>query len=225
MGDSVQLDLGVPGVALGWVVAEGCCAEPSSAGLLEDVRAAAEAATALRDTPRSVALKAKVRDLLRFGAYKPTGRGKPASEYLLHAAAEGTFPFVNTLVDINNLVSVESLLPISMVDLDRAKADRFLCRRGREGESYVFNPSGQVLDLRDLLLLSRPPTDTPCASPVKDSQATKIHQATARLLGVIYAPEALSSEAGAAAKRMAELITRFGKARASAGLLRSGGDP
>jgi DNA/RNA-binding domain of Phe-tRNA-synthetase-like protein len=224
MGDSVQLDLGVSGVVLGWVVAEGCCAGPSSAGLLEEVRAAAGAAAALRESPRSVALKAAVRDLLRFGAYKPTGRGKPASEYLLNAAAEGSFPFVNTLVDINNLVSVESLLPISLVDLDRANADRFHCRRGREGESYMFNPSGQVLDLRDLLLLSRPPLDTPCASPVKDSQATKTHRATARVLGVIYAPAALSSEACAAAERMAELITRFGQARAAAGLLRAGGD-
>jgi hypothetical protein len=110
------------------------------------------------------------------------------------------------------------------VDLDRAEADRFLCRRGREGESYVFNPSGQVLGLQDLLLLSRLPSDTACASPVKDSQATKTHQATTRVLGVIYAPEALSSEAGAAAERMAQLITRFGQTRATAGLLRSGGD-
>ncbi len=225
MGDSVQLDLGVSGVVLGWVVAEGCCAGPSSAGLLEEIRAAAEAATARRDSPRSAALKAAVRNLLRFGAYKPTGRGKPASEYLLNAAAEGTFPIVNTLVDINNLVSVESLLPISLVDLDRAKADRFLCRRGREGESYAFNPSGQVLDLRDLLLLSRSPSDAPCATPVKDSQATKTHPATTRVLGVIYAPGALSSEAGTAAERMAELLIRFGQARATAGLLRSGGDP
>ncbi len=27
-----------------------------------------------------------VRDLLRHGGYKPTGRGKPASEYLVRAA-------------------------------------------------------------------------------------------------------------------------------------------
>ena len=225
MGDSVQLDLGVPGVALGWVVAEGCHAGPSPPGLLEEVREVTGTATAIRDSPRSVALKTAVRDLLRFGAYKPTGRGKPASEYLLNAAAEGTFPFVNTLVDINNLVSVESLLPISLIDLDRAGTDHFFCRRGREGESYAFNPSGQVLDLRDLLLLARPPSDAPCATPVKDSQATKTHQATIRVLGVIYAPEALSSEAGAAAERMAELFTRFGQARATADLLRSGGDP
>jgi DNA/RNA-binding domain of Phe-tRNA-synthetase-like protein len=118
---------------------------------------------------------------------------------------------------------VESLLPISLIDLDRAEADHFLCRRGREEESYVFNPSGQVLDLRDLLLLARPPSDAPCATPVKDSQATKTHQDTTRVLGVIYAPEALSSEAGAAAERMAELLARFGQARATAALLRSGG--
>ena len=29
------------------------------------------------------------RDLLRHGGYKPTGRGKPASEYLVRAAGDG----------------------------------------------------------------------------------------------------------------------------------------
>ena len=224
MEQLVQIELGVPGVALGWVVAKGCYAGPSPPGLMEEVRAAAQAAVVERDSPRSIALKAAVRDLLRFGAYKPTGRGKPASEYLLNAAAEGEFPLVNALVDINNLVSIESLLPVSLVDLDRAGAERFLCRRGRDGESYAFNASGQVLGLRDLLLLARLPSDAPCATPVKDSQATKTHPETARVLGVIYAPAELSREADAAAERMANLLTRFGHAHATAGLLHSGGD-
>ena len=30
-----------------------------------------------------------MRELLRYGGYKPTGRGKPASEYLVRAAGEG----------------------------------------------------------------------------------------------------------------------------------------
>ncbi len=32
------------------------------------------------------AVRSAVRDLLRHGGYKPTGRGKPASEYLIRAA-------------------------------------------------------------------------------------------------------------------------------------------
>ncbi len=219
MSTAAVIELDLEGVVLGWVAAEGCVADPSSPALLEQVRRAAESAVADRESPRSLAVKAAVRGLLRFGAYKPTGRGKPASEYLLKAAAEETFPVVNALVDINNLVSVESLLPISLADLDRAGACRFRCRRGKEGESYVFNPSGQVLDLRDLILLSRLPGDEPCATPVKDSQATKTHAGSTRVLGVIYAPASLAREAGEAAERMGDLLARHAGASVCWGLL------
>ncbi len=219
MSAAAVIELDLEGVALGWVAAERCGAGPSSPALLEEVRRAAQSAVADRESPRNLALKAAVRGVLRFCTYKPTGRGKPASEYLLNTAAEGTFPVVNALVDINNLVSVESLLPISLADLDRAGTSRFRCRRGREGESYVFNSSGQVLDLRDLLLLSRLPGDEPCATPVKDSQATKTHAGSTRVLGVIYAPATLAREAGEAAERMADLMARHAGALVSWGLL------
>lgn len=208
------------GVALGWMIAEGCHCGPSREALEGEVRASCERAVAARESERSTARRSAVRDLLRHGTYKPTGRGKPASEYLLNAAAEGQFPLINAAVDINNLVSVESLLPISLVDLDLAGTDRFVCRRGRAEEAYVFNPSGQVLGLRDLLLVAREPQDEPCATPVKDSQATKTCPETRRVLGVVYAPEAMSREAEWAAARMADLfaahcgaVTRWGLVR------------
>jgi DNA/RNA-binding domain of Phe-tRNA-synthetase-like protein len=208
------------GVALGWMIAEGCDCGPSLEALEDEVRASCERAVAARESERSAARRLAVRDLLRHGAYKPTGRGKPASEYLLNAAAERQFPLINAAVDINNLVSVESLLPISLVDLDLAGTERFLCRRGRAEEAYVFNPSGQVLDLRDLLLLAREPHDEPCATPVKDSQATKTRPETRRILGVVYAPEAMSREAEWAAARMSDLFATYCGAATRWGLLR-----
>ncbi len=48
--------------------------------------------------------RAACRDILRNGGYKPTGRGKPASEYLLGAAKESVFPRVSAPVDVNNLI-------------------------------------------------------------------------------------------------------------------------
>ena len=38
---------------------------------------------------RSEEVRVATRDLLRHGGYKPTGRGKPASEYLVRAVGEG----------------------------------------------------------------------------------------------------------------------------------------
>ena len=221
MPSTVTIDLVVPGVALGWVVAEGCTVRPSSGELLAEIRASTARAIASQDWPAREARRAANRDLLRFGTYKPTGRGKPASEYLVNAAMGRSFPLINALVDINNLVSLETLLPISLVDLDRAGTDSFMCRRGREGESYVFNPSGQVLELRDLLLLARLPEDEPCATPIKDSQATKTHDGTTRALGVVYAPSPLADEACAAAQRMGDLMSRFCGAAVAAGRISS----
>ena len=68
------------------------------------------------------AVRGAVRDLLRHGGYKPTGRGKPASEYLIRAVTEGALSSINAAVDCCNAVSLHSGLPISVVDLELAKA-------------------------------------------------------------------------------------------------------
>ncbi|HEX6559601.1 MAG TPA: phenylalanine--tRNA ligase beta subunit-related protein, partial [Longimicrobiales bacterium] len=71
---------------------------------------------------KSEALRSAVRDMLRHGGYKPTGRGKPASEYLVRAAEEGGLRSINAVVDVCNVVSLHSGFPISVVDTDRAVA-------------------------------------------------------------------------------------------------------
>ena len=133
-------------------------------------------------------VRAAVRDLLRHGGYKPTGRGKPASEYLLRAVAEGALSAINPAVDACNAVSFHSGLPISVVDLDRARAP-FRVAVAPAGSSYVFNASGQEIDLSGLLCLFD--SDGPCANAVKDAQRTKTNGETRRTLSVIWAPAAL----------------------------------
>jgi DNA/RNA-binding domain of Phe-tRNA-synthetase-like protein len=178
-------------LGLGLVVAE-----PVSSGVAPAALAAAlDAAIARRrGQPLGEAeetTRKRCREILRNGRYKPTGRGKPASEYLLRAALEGEFPRVNGPVDANNLVSLESLAPISLWDLDLAGTERFEIRLGREGERYVFNPSGQVLELEDLLCgcgLVSDGRSQPVVTPVKDGLATKLTPATRRVAGCIYYP-------------------------------------
>ena len=65
--------------------------------------------------------KTLVRDLLRQGGFKPSGRSKPASEYLLAAQAGGHLGPINPAVDACNIASLHSGLPISVVDLDRTQ--------------------------------------------------------------------------------------------------------
>src|SRR5687767_3750023 len=70
---------------------------------------------------RSEALRSAVRDMLRHGGYKPTGRGKPASEYLVRTAEEDGIRSINLPVDACNVVSLHSGFPISVVDMDLAQ--------------------------------------------------------------------------------------------------------
>ena len=132
---------------------------------------------------RDEATRGAVRDLLRAGGYKPTGRGKPASEYLVRAASEGALGTINVAVDVCNAVSLHSGLPISVVDLARARAP-FRIAIAPEGASYVFNASGQEIDLGGLLCLFD--DDGPCANAVRDAQRTKTRGDTRETLSVIW---------------------------------------
>lgn len=176
-----------------------------------------------------------VRDALRHGAYRPTGRAKPAAEYLLRAASEGTFPRVNAVVDVANAASLDALVPLSIWDLDLAGGrlagdpltgeDGLVVRRGRTGEAYVFNGAGQAIDLADLVLGAVAATDRPCVTPVKDSLATKTTPATRRVGAVWYAPAAMTdADLADAAGSLAAWLGRCGPAvRTAWGLVPRGG--
>jgi len=144
--------------------------------------------------------KAAVRNMLRHGKYKPAGRAKPSSEYLLAAALEGDalegeapmggFPLVNGPVDANNAASLAWGYPASIFDVAKCGRD-LLLRWGQPGESYVFNLSGQVIDLEDLLVACRRGADgawEACGNPVKDAMATKVFEDCREVAAVIYAP-------------------------------------
>lgn len=153
----------------------------------------------------------RVRRMLRYGAYKPSGQSKPASEFLLQAALANAFPVINQPVDVNNAISLESGFPASILDLDRC-GESLLVRRGRPGESYVFNPAGQSIELEDLLLVAKAAigADEPCANPVKDSVATKISSTTRRVAAILYAPRDEPPESvGRWAERFAHLLQEY----------------
>ncbi len=130
------------------------------------------------------------RDMMRIGNYKPTGRGKPASEYLLKTAADGRFPRINTVVDINNYISLKYLVPISLWDTDKIEAGSWLFRTGKETESFVFNASGQTIGLHDLItgFAVQNGKETPIVTPIKDCQKTKTDVSTTKIMAAVYYP-------------------------------------
>lgn len=132
---------------------------------------------------RDEQVRGDVRDMLRVGGYKPTGRGKPASEYLVRAAGEGQLGSINLAVDACNVVSLHSGFPISVVDLSRARPPVRIAV-APAGSAYVFNASGQTIDLGGLLCVFD--ADGPCANAVRDAQRTKTSPDTRETLSVVW---------------------------------------
>ncbi len=153
------------------------------------------------------AVREAVRALLRHGGFKPTGRSKPASEYLRKAVGEARLGSINLAVDACNVVSLHSGLPISVVDRDRARAP-FRVDVAAVGLSYPFNPSGQVLDLGGLLCLFD--ADGPCANAVKDAQRTKTGPDTRGTLSLVWGTTALPGRAERAAAWYRALLEQAG---------------
>jgi DNA/RNA-binding domain of Phe-tRNA-synthetase-like protein len=152
-------------------------------------------------------LRKAVRDLLRHGGYKPTGRGKPASEYLVRAAAEDQLGSINLAVDACNAVSLHSGLPISVIDLDLAVGP-FRIGVAPTGVAYVFNPGGQEIDLAGLLCLFD--AEGPCANAVRDSQRTKTRPETRNTLSVIWGCRGYEERAADAAQWYREMLESAG---------------
>lgn len=207
------------------VLAEGCAVGATPPALVAELEALA-ARRAAEDFPPA-AIKDAVRGMLRAGGYKPAGRQKPASEYLAQAAREGRFPVINGPVDCNNLLSLETGLPISLLDLRAFGAAAPLSAAGvgaivricGAGEAYVFNASGHEMDLEGLLCVCDA-AGTPLGNPVKDSMAGKLRDDSVDLAGFIYAPASLYSRDAlmTVGRRLAELLALHTGARSAVAL-------
>lgn len=144
------------------------------------------------------------RDLYHRIGVDPT-KLRPSSEALLRRVLRGDpLPKINSLVDINNLCSLEFLLPIGLHDADRV-AGPIVLRRGVVGEGYQaigkgwYSVEGRLTAADD---------HGACGSPTSDSQRTMITLETRRCLMLIYAPgtyarQALESHTRVAADRIA----------------------
>ncbi len=196
MGIRLAIDAAVQDLAVGLVEAKGLCIADSSVEFAAYCRGEVE-----RVSREGVAggeeRRNAVRRLLRHGGFKPAGRNKPAQEYLLRTANDpAAFPAILNAVDCLNVISLKSGLPISLVAVSRV-ASPLEVRYGRTGERFVFNRSGQELNLAGLICLcGRDAADVlPAGTPVKDSMHAKVTQDDRHVLACIYAPRsAVSAE-------------------------------
>lgn len=151
-------------------------------------------------------VRAEVRQLLRHGGFKPSGRSKPASEYLHTAAAEQRFPRINAAVDTCNVVSLHSGLPISLVDVDLLSGELAI-GIAPTGTTYIFNPSAQLIDVGGLVCMfdGLGPTGT----PVKDAQRTKTHDGTRRVIAIVWGTNILPGRTAAVTAWYRQLVSQI----------------
>ncbi|MDX1656983.1 MAG: phenylalanine--tRNA ligase beta subunit-related protein [Candidatus Competibacteraceae bacterium] len=119
-------------------------------------------------------------------AYKALGkdpsRYRLASEALLRRIHQGKGLYrINTVVDVNNLVSLHSGLAVGSYRV-AALAPPVEFRRGRSGESYAGIGRGP-LNLANLPLLAD--RQGPFGSPTSDSERSRITSDTDRILMVL----------------------------------------
>lgn len=148
---------------------------------------------------------AAVRGLQKSFGFDPT-RYRPSSEALLRRVLKGQgLHQVNSAVDVNNLCSLEWLLPMCIYDLRNVKGQARV-RIGEPGEEYpgigrqMFQAENKVIIADESGIMG---------STVSDSERTKVTTATMDILLAIYAPSILDPRmveryAALAGQRMVE---------------------
>jgi DNA/RNA-binding domain of Phe-tRNA-synthetase-like protein len=194
-----------PRTALGCVIAR-VNAGPSPEALLAEMKARQTEIEKL-PFPRGVLASAEVE--ATRAAYKALGkdpaRYRGSAEALLRRVVGGKgLPQINSVVDVINLASVESRLPVGLYDLGHVVGD-IVFRAGRAGETYK-GIGKYDLNLEGLPLF----TDTvgPHGSATSDSERTMVTAETKEVLAVIVSfggPENIDRRT----QRLAALLQQY----------------
>jgi DNA/RNA-binding domain of Phe-tRNA-synthetase-like protein len=182
-----------PRIALGCVTAAVKAGETTDA-LTAELQSATQKIVALPE-PKAVlegpAVMATRRGYKALG--KDPARYRGSAEALLRRIISGKgLPQINAVVDVINLVSVESRLPIGLYDLAHVKGD-VVFRAGRPGETYK-GIGKYDLNLESLPLFAD--AEGPHGSATSDSERTMVTAETSNVLAILVSfggPENLAT--------------------------------
>lgn len=197
----------VPSMVLGLVEAEQLQVQPHDAGLWTMLD---ELCERLRHEFKGKVAADRTEIAATRRAYRALGddptRYRPANEALLRRVlSQRALPQINTVVDINNYVSLVSGFAIGCYDV--AQIDGVVtARAGRDDEQYV--PIGKAaVDAANRLALAD--QQGIFGSPTADSQRTMVTPATRHVLFVIFGFESSPAALHQAVEQVAELLRRF----------------
>jgi DNA/RNA-binding domain of Phe-tRNA-synthetase-like protein len=189
-----------PQVALACVTAD-VEAGATTEGLERELSTVEEKILELAE-PKLVLESAEI--LATRAAYKALGkdpaRYRGSAEALLRRViAKKGLPRISNVVDVINLVSVESRLPVGLYDLAHVQGD-IVFRAGRAGETY------KGIGKYDLNLEGLPvfcDAIGPHGSPTSDSERTMVTEATKKILAIIISFGGTNASASAGVKSLA----------------------
>lgn len=182
----MDIAMEAPGVILGVIEADGLGVAPSDAELVREIGEVCERLRKEQSLEQVADLPAvrSVRAMFRAWGLDPA-RYRPSSEALLRRVVQGKgLYFVSNVVDVCNLCSIESRLPVGLYDATSLRPP-VTFRLGRAGEKYdgigrhVWHLEGRPV-LAD--------AEGPFGSPISDSVRTRITAATAAIATTIFAP-------------------------------------
>jgi len=197
-----ELKRACPQLALGCVKGTVVVRE-SSADLVDELKARAgglSSQAAVIDSPQLAAVRQCYKSL-----GKDPSRYRGSSEALIRRVLSGKeLYFINNVVEVNNLVSLESLCPVGSYDLGNV-AEPIVFRIGRPGESYKGIGKG-LINIAELPVFCD--SNGPFGSPTSDSERAMITEQTTRILAAIFC---LAGSASLAtwAQRAVSLLTRY----------------
>ena len=202
---SPELKAEIPGVAVGWITANVHVAEHDT-GLWQEIDAAATRFQGIKmdDARKFPPIKA-LRDAYRTLGNDPT-RYRGSNEALVRRISQGKELYrVNTVVDINNLVTLETLHSAGTFDFDHIQPP-IVFRIGQPGESYLGIGRGEI-KIEGLPVFAD--QLGPFGSTTSDSERAMVRLETTKILMVVIS--FLGSLEGAV-ERAVRLLERYAAA-------------
>jgi DNA/RNA-binding domain of Phe-tRNA-synthetase-like protein len=204
----LDLQIKLPGVKLGIVEAQNVHVESVQADLsklLDETCIRKQKEFTVETLAEAESIRA-IRTLFRGWGMDPS-KYRPSSEALLRRVVQGKGLYrVSNVVDVGNLVSLETGWPLGCYDRSRIH-EPVVFRLGTAGESYE-GIGKKTWNLEDRPVLADPAG--PFGSPISDSTRSMIADSAKDVMIVVYIPEKSPDEtAEGALKRLCERLTNF----------------
>lgn len=210
----MEIQIKLPGVKLGVVEARDVHVEaqhPELTKLLDDVCTRKQKEFTVESLAEADSIR-DIRALFRGWGMDPS-KYRPASEALLRRVVQGKGLYrVSNVVDIGNLVSIETGWPLGCYDRSHISEPVEL-RHGLAGENYE-GIGKKNWNLEGRPVLADP--SGPFGSPISDSTRSMITDSAKNVMIVIYVPEkSPDTSAEFAMKRLCERLTAFAGAHST----------